>query len=100
MARLATCINVLTVEFIQCFDFPDVSFLYKNMSDEVYVIGESARLKEMKEIAELLLKECPNVKNLLDIGAGTGLLLQSVFRIRNHWPGSRAIKLFCWHCTK
>jgi hypothetical protein len=40
-------------EFIQCFDFPDVSFLYKNMSDEVYVIGESARLKEMKEIAEL-----------------------------------------------
>lgn len=73
--RCSTCL------FVQCFDFPDVSILYQNMSDDEYVLGAAARLKEMKKILEFLLKECPDVKNLLDIGAGTGLLVQSALEL-------------------
>jgi|688.fasta_scaffold364074_2 SAM-dependent methyltransferase len=79
--RCSTCL------FIQCFDFPDVSILYQNMSDDEYVLGAAARLKEMKKIVEFLLRECPDIKSLLDIGAGTGLLVRSALELGIHAKG-------------
>lgn len=61
--------------FVQCADLPDVLGLYENLVDEEY---EQGRLQRALQARCLLKKlpECAQGTSLLDVGAGSGILVE------------------------
>jgi SAM-dependent methyltransferase len=55
---------------------PDVLDLYREMEDQPYQDSSSARSAQMRVLLGLVSAARPNARTLLDIGAGTGLLVE------------------------
>ena len=54
---------------------PDVLDLYRRMDDQPYQDSSFARRAQMRMLLDLVTKVRPGARTLLDIGAGTGLLV-------------------------
>ena len=54
---------------------PDILRLYCEMEDQPYQDSSAARRAQMRVLLDLLVKVRPTARTLLDIGAGTGLLV-------------------------
>jgi len=57
--------------------FPkDTTEYYLDMQDDVYEQGRDYRAKQQKCLLQRLVKAFPKVKSILDVGAGTGMLVE------------------------
>jgi FMN phosphatase YigB (HAD superfamily)/SAM-dependent methyltransferase len=54
---------------------PDLVDCYRNMDDEEYQGSAGPRCVQMRSIIQTALRQHPQAQTLLDVGAGTGLLL-------------------------
>lgn len=80
-------------KFVQCFDFVEPGSFYEEMIDSDYCVSQNARYKEMSKIlsfAQPLLRE----GTLLDIGAGTGMLVKRATELGYHAVGIEPSKQF------
>lgn len=65
----------MSCKFMQCSKIKDVVPFYKDLQDQSYEDTRKPRLLQMKKILEIVQKYKPNGK-LLDIGAGSGILVE------------------------
>jgi SAM-dependent methyltransferase len=56
-------------------DLQDLAALYEQLSDPEYLEGQEPRARQTRWLLEQVLREKPDARTLLDIGAGTGLLV-------------------------
>ncbi len=81
--------------------------LYASMSDPDYVATSASRSKQMEWLLQRFLRQSPDARSLLDVGAGIGLLVEHA-RNRGLWAEgvepstsfvsaahSRGVRLFC-----
>lgn len=62
--------------FIQCSDHFNANEHYENMEDEGYEVSRSARKKEMLHILNYARRKTNALNDILDIGAGSGILVE------------------------
>jgi 2-polyprenyl-3-methyl-5-hydroxy-6-metoxy-1,4-benzoquinol methylase len=62
--------------FLQCFDFSNSNEFYYNMVDNDYEASRDARKKEMLHILDFAERTVGPIKNILDIGAGSGIFVE------------------------
>ena len=65
------------------------------MSDEEYVVSQSARYKEMSQIMNFAHPLLSGANSLLDIGAGTGMLVKRAIELGYFSWGIEPSKQFC-----
>ena len=68
-------------QFLQCFDFVNSNSLYEDMTDNEYISSQSARAKEMNRILTYSKPFLVGANSIFDIGAGTGMLVQSALSL-------------------
>lgn len=81
--------------FIQCFDFLEPGSFYEEMTDNDYVVSQNARYKEMSRILSFAQPFLGGGKSLLDIGAGTGMLVKRATELGYRAVGIEPSKQFC-----
>ena len=62
--------------FIQCLDFANTDEIYQANIDPEYEQSRNARRKQMQEILKFAQRKMGTFESLLDIGAGSGILLE------------------------
>jgi len=72
LSRCRTCGFV----FADPVPHPDVLDLYREMEDQPYQDSSSARSAQMRVLLDMVAAARPQARTLLDIGAGTGLLVE------------------------
>ncbi|MDQ3021251.1 MAG: class I SAM-dependent methyltransferase [Bacteroidota bacterium] len=97
---LYECLNC---SFIYAYPLPDnILSLYENLEDEVYIDSLSPRFKEMKHLMKMATNFHPNAKNILDVGAGVGLMVKAAVEMKldatgvepSKWLVNQAKKIF------
>jgi 2-polyprenyl-3-methyl-5-hydroxy-6-metoxy-1,4-benzoquinol methylase len=73
LSRCASC------GFIQCTDLEDVIGYYEDLEDTEYEDGRKERLLQERKVIAGILKMDPG-KKLLDVGAGSGMLVEEAIR--------------------
>ena len=81
--------------FVQCFDFLQPGSFYEEMIDIDYVISQNARYKEMSRILSFAQPFLGRRGSLLDIGAGTGMLVKRATELGFSAVGIEPSKQFC-----
>ncbi len=68
----------LECTFRYAYPLPDnILALYENLEDELYVESLNPRFYEMKHLIKMALNFYPEAKNVLDVGAGVGLMVRA-----------------------
>jgi len=70
--------------FLQCLDVPDTTAFYRVLEDPEYEAGRKERMHQARMILNKTLKvigEKPEVLRLLDVGAGSGILLEAALEL-------------------
>ena len=80
-------------KFVQCFDFIEPGSFYEEMIDSDYVISQNARYKEMSRIL-IFAQPYLRGESLLDIGAGTGMLVKKAIELGYRAVGIEPSKQF------
>jgi len=80
--------------FVQCFDFLEPGSFYEEMIDSDYVISQNARYKEMSKILSFA-QPFLGGGSLLDIGAGTGMLVKKATELGYCAVGIEPANQFC-----
>jgi 2-polyprenyl-3-methyl-5-hydroxy-6-metoxy-1,4-benzoquinol methylase len=97
---LYECLNC---SFVYAYPLPEnILSLYENLEDEVYIESLNPRFKEMKHLLKMALKFYPDAKNILDVGAGVGLMVRAAKENKldatgvepSRWLVQQAKKLF------
>jgi len=67
----------LDCSFVYAYPLPEnILSLYENLEDEEYMNSLNPRIKEMEHLLKKSRKYFPGATNLLDVGAGLGLLVK------------------------
>ncbi|HEX2787695.1 MAG TPA: class I SAM-dependent methyltransferase [Ignavibacteria bacterium] len=62
--------------FVFAYPLPEnIIELYENLEDESYIDSLKPRIKEMQHLLKAALKQKPDAKTVLDVGAGVGLMV-------------------------
>ena len=69
-------------DFLQCSDMKEILTFYENLEDSAYEEGRSQRSIQAKKILDILLR-FKSTGKLLDIGAGSGILVEQAI-IKNY----------------
>lgn len=93
LGRCATC------GFIQTTDLQHVLSFYENMSDTVYETTRAERALQARKLLERFAEAAPRA-SLLDVGAGSGILVEEAARLGfdaegiepSHWLAEQARK--------
>ena len=76
--------------FMQCLDVPDTTQYYRDLEDADYETGRKERIYQSRRILKKIVKttgsECSGTR-LLDIGAGSGILLEAAAEMGFHAEG-------------
>lgn len=97
---LYECLNC---SFTYAYPLPDnILSLYENLEDELYVESLNPRFKEMRHLMKMAVNYHPEAKNILDVGAGVGLMVKAATELGlnatgvepSKWLVSQAKKLF------
>jgi SAM-dependent methyltransferase len=76
----AAIYRCLTCRFLQCSDLAETLPFYENLVDPDYEEGRKERSAQARRILELLRKHRPRGR-LLDIGAGSGMLVEQAIQM-------------------
>lgn len=65
--------------FVYAYPMPpqDILGLYQSLEDPEYLSGRAYRLRQMRGLVQRMRRDAPEARSLLDVGAGSGLLVEA-----------------------